>query len=68
MCIRDSLVGRVNIAESLRTGSLSQFLAAIDVDEGSLLFALVLIEYAHRNLHAEAEGVVVVGICLLYTS
>src|SRR5271155_812127 len=50
-------VGGVDIAEDLRPRGISQLVAAVDVDQRSLLLALIAVEDAQRNVEAEAEGI-----------
>ncbi len=58
----DLRVGGVDVAEDLGARGFAGLLALVDVDEGALLFALVAIEDAQRNVDAGAERLGAVGI------
>ena len=57
-------VGRVHIAEDLRTRGFAGLLAAVDVDQRALLLALVAVEDAQRNAHADAESLYAIRIVI----
>ena len=50
------LIRCVHIAEDLRARGFAGLLAALDIDLGALLLALVLVEDAQRNVHACAQS------------
>jgi hypothetical protein len=61
------LVGRVHIAEDLGARGLTGLAAAVNIDLCSLLFALIAVEDAQRNIDAQAQRLVrirIVGRCV----
>ena len=50
------LVGRIHIAEDLRARGVGQLLVAVDVDQRTLLLALVTVEDAQRNARRSAPA------------
>ena len=56
------LVGRVHIAEHLGPRRFARLPAAVDVNQGPFLFALVPIEDTQRNAHADADSFRAIGI------
>ena len=55
-------IGRIHVAEDLSACGLAGLLAAVDVDERALLFALVVIEDTQRNIHAGADCLCPIGV------
>ena len=47
-------VARIDIAQNLRLGCITQFFAACDIKLGAQFFALVAVEDAQRNIYADS--------------